>query len=112
VRALLTGRANLSDYDLVYAAGLYDYLERDVAARLTTTLFGMLRPGGRLLVANFAHGVRETAYMEAYMDWPLIYRDESDVDRFAAQIDPATIARRRLFRDAPRNVIYLELQRV
>lgn len=112
VRALLAGRLALSDYDLVYAAGLYDYLERDVAARLTAQLFAMLRPGGRLLVANFAHGVRETAYMEAYMDWPLIYRDESDVDRFAALIDPGAIATRRLYRDAPRNVIYLELQRV
>ncbi|HEX2717974.1 MAG TPA: class I SAM-dependent methyltransferase [Gemmatimonadaceae bacterium] len=111
VRALLAGKVALSDYDLVYAAGLYDYLERDVAARLTATLFAMLRPGGRLLVANFAYGVRETAYMEAYMDWPLIYRDESDVDRFASLIDPAAIAGRRLYRDAPRNVIYLELQR-
>lgn len=35
VRTILQGKPPLRDYDLVYAAGLYDYLDADVSARLT-----------------------------------------------------------------------------
>ena len=111
VRTILRGEPPLRDYDLVYAAGLYDYLDRAVSARLTAALFAALRPGGRLLVANFAHGVREAAYMEAYMAWPLIYRGEHEVEQFDELIPKSEIAGRRLFSDRPRNVIYLELRR-
>jgi SAM-dependent methyltransferase len=111
VRTILHGKPPLGEYDLVYAAGLYDYLDRDVSARLTSALFAALRPGGRLLVANFAHGVREAAYMETYMAWPLVYRGEDEVERFDALIPPTEVAGRRLFSDRPRNVIYLELRR-
>ena len=111
VRTILAGESRLEDYDLVYAAGLYDYLDAAVSARLTEKLFHALAPGGRLLVANFAHGMREAAYMEAYMDWPLVYRSEADVARFDALIPREQVAEKRLFSDAARNVIYLELRR-
>jgi SAM-dependent methyltransferase len=111
VRTILQGKPPLRDYDLVYAAGLYDYLDREVSARLTAALFATLRSGGRLLVANFAHGVREAAYMEAYMAWPLVYRGEQDVGQFDELIPREEIAARRLFSDRARNVIYLELRR-
>jgi extracellular factor (EF) 3-hydroxypalmitic acid methyl ester biosynthesis protein len=59
VRDLIVGRrAGLTGFDLVYAAGLYDYLRDDAARRLTGTLFGMLNAGGTLLVANFLPGIR------------------------------------------------------
>lgn len=111
VRTILAGESRFADYDLVYAAGLYDYLDAAVSARLTEKLFRALAPGGRLLVANFAHGVREAAYMEAYMNWPLVYRSEAEVARFDELISPEQIAAKRLFSDASRNVIYLELRR-
>jgi SAM-dependent methyltransferase len=111
VRTLLNGQSQFDNYDLVYAAGLYDYLDATVSARLTATLFQALAPGGRLLVANFAHGVREAAYMETYMDWPLVYRSEADVARFDELVPREEVAEKRLFSDAARNVLYLELRR-
>jgi len=111
VRSLLTGASTFEGLDLVYAAGLYDYLELPVAARLTARMFGMLRPGGRLLVANFARKLRDAGFMEAFMDWTLIYRDESDVERFAELVPASEVASQRLFRDPPGNVVYLELRR-
>ena len=111
VRSLLAGDTRFEPLDLVYAAGLYDYLEHKVAAQLTATLFSMLRPGGRLLVANFAPSLRDAGYMEAFLDWVLIYRDEPEVERFVEQIPVHEIASRRLFRDAPGNVVYLEVRR-
>jgi hypothetical protein len=111
VRTILMRTTTLDSLDLVYAAGLYDYLDAPVAAKLTARMFGMLRTGGRLLVANFGTSLRDAAFMDAFMDWPLIFREESDVERFADQIPSEQIVSRRLFRDRPGNVIYLELKR-
>ncbi len=110
VRALLTGRVRFGHLDLVYSAGLYDYLSDGTARRLTQILFGMLNPGGRLMVANFAT-CPEAGYLEAFMDWWLIYRDEEQMGSISLDIDPLELAATRMFRDKERNVIYLELTR-
>ena len=110
VRALLSGRTVFGNLDLIYSAGLYDYLSDNTARRLTQLLFDMLKPGGRLLLANFAT-CPEAGYLEAFMDWWLIYRDEAQVQAFTRDIDPRQLAGTRMFRDSQQNVIYLELTR-
>jgi extracellular factor (EF) 3-hydroxypalmitic acid methyl ester biosynthesis protein len=111
VRSLLAGKVAFSELDLAYSAGLYDYLSDSVASRLTALLFGMLRPGGRLLVANFAVHPPETGYMEAFMDWWLTYRDEDGMRGLLAETPLEQVANVRLFRDSQDNVIYLEVTR-
>ncbi|MFP2931457.1 class I SAM-dependent methyltransferase [Pyxidicoccus sp. 3LG] len=111
VRALLSGKTKFSDMDFVYSAGLYDYLSDAVATRLTGLLFGMLRSGGRVLVANFAMYPPETGYMEAFMDWWLIYRDEDGMRSLLGEVPMEELASVRLYRDSVDNVIYLELTR-
>ncbi|WP_223638242.1 class I SAM-dependent methyltransferase [Corallococcus sp. EGB] len=111
VRSLLGGKVAFRDLDFAYSAGLYDYLTDSVAARLTALLFHMLRPGGRLLVANFAVHPPETGYMEAFMDWWLTYRDEDGMRRLLAETPLEQVDRVRLFRDSQDNVIYLEVTR-
>ena len=54
IRSLLAGNCDLGRFDLIYAAGLFDYLAERMAVRLTSVMFGMLSSGGRLLLANFA----------------------------------------------------------
>jgi extracellular factor (EF) 3-hydroxypalmitic acid methyl ester biosynthesis protein len=110
VRALLMGRTVFGHLDLAYSAGLYDYLSDNTARRLTLLLFDMLNPGGRLLVANFAT-CPEAGYLEAFMDWWLIYRDEDQMQALTLDIDPRQLASWRMFRDSEKNVIYLELTR-
>lgn len=110
VRALLMGRTVFGHLDLAYSAGLYDYLSDNTARRLTQLLFDMLNPGGRLLVANFAT-CPEAGYLEAFMDWWLIYRDEDQMQALTLDIDPRQLASWRMFRDSEQNVIYLELTR-
>jgi hypothetical protein len=39
----------------------------------------MLSPGGKMVVANFTPKLQNIAYMEAFMDWQLIYRGQSDM---------------------------------
>lgn len=111
IRSLLAGKTVFQDMDFVYSAGLYDYLAENTAARLTSLLFGMLRPGGQLLVANFAVHPPETGYMEAFMDWWLTYRDERQMEALTAEIPPAWIDAVRVFRDSQQNVIYMSLKR-
>jgi extracellular factor (EF) 3-hydroxypalmitic acid methyl ester biosynthesis protein len=110
VRSILLGRTRFDSMDLVYSAGLYDYLAEGTAQRLTRLLFGMLRPGGRLVVGNFAN-CPEAGYLEAFMDWWLVYRDEAQVQAFTAEIAPEQIASQEMFRDSEQNVIYLVLTR-
>ena len=113
VRDLIVGRhaADLTAFDLAYAAGLYDYLREDAARRLTRTLFGMLNPGGTLLVANFLPGIRDRGYMESFMNWHLIYRTMREIEALAEAVPQDQIARTRLFDDPTHNIGFLEIVR-
>jgi hypothetical protein len=71
----------------------------------------MLRPGGRLLVANFRPGVEDVGYMEAFMNWKLIYRDTAAMERVAASVPTNALAAHRVFDDATKTLVFLELDR-
>jgi extracellular factor (EF) 3-hydroxypalmitic acid methyl ester biosynthesis protein len=109
IKSLFTNGKQFHDLNFVYAAGLYDYLPQKVAVRLTNKMFQMLKPNGRLLVGNFALCVRDIGYMEAFMQWDLIYRTEAKVADFASEIPKDAIANSRMFWDKQKNVIYLEV---
>src|SRR5204863_4504650 len=53
VKTVVFGRLDIGEFDFIYSAGLFDYLPDATAALLTSRLYSMLKPGGRLLVANF-----------------------------------------------------------
>lgn len=111
VRRFVAGGASLGEFDLAYSAGLYDYLSEADGVAVTAALFRSLRPGGRLLVANFAPELRDIAYMEAIMDWRLIYRNEAELARLAAAIPETSIASLTIFRDSGGNVVYMTIDR-
>lgn len=106
VRPLVHGQ-----FDLIYAAGLYDYLDDNTAARLTQGMFTALKPGGRLLFANFCTGLPDYGFMDAFMDWRLILRDEQEMQRVLAALPSDQIARTMLFRGLNRAVIYALVQK-
>jgi extracellular factor (EF) 3-hydroxypalmitic acid methyl ester biosynthesis protein len=99
VRNLITAKHELGTFDLVYAAGLYDYLDARLAVRLTTTLFKLLKSGGRLLIPNFLTGLNQEAYMEVYMDWYLLYRTRAQIEAFSNGIPSADLNRTDYFED-------------
>jgi extracellular factor (EF) 3-hydroxypalmitic acid methyl ester biosynthesis protein len=68
-----------SKYDLVYCAGLFDYLSQQICHRLMNILYGWVAPGG-LLVATNVHACNPRRItMEYVMDWNLIYRDTAQM---------------------------------
>jgi 2-polyprenyl-3-methyl-5-hydroxy-6-metoxy-1,4-benzoquinol methylase len=106
---LLRRTVRFADFDLVYAAGLYDYLDDELARALTRALFRMLRPSGRLLIANFTPATYDAAFMETFMDWQLVYRTPTGMRTLADSIAPAEVATLEQFGDDNRHVTYLRL---
>jgi SAM-dependent methyltransferase len=111
VADVLNGSVRLDKLHLVYAAGLLDYLKDDVAARLIRSCLEMLAPGGRLVVANFAPDLPDVGYMEAMMDWWLIYRDESDLRALASAAAKAGLTGESLYRDTTGRIVFLEIEK-
>ena len=111
VRHILMRKISLGAFDFVYAAGLYDYLGENTAQTLSARLFEMVNPGGQMLIPNFAPRLRDRAYMETFMDWTLIYRDEQAMVRLLAQVEPAQIQSYDVYHDPSGSVVYLRVKK-
>jgi hypothetical protein len=107
VRQILSGKASLGQYDFVYAAGLFDYLSEPAAAALTRHMFEMTRPGGLMLIPNFLTSVRDVGYMEAFMDWHLIYRNHADMLALAGCLPLNSVADCQVFDDRDGAITFL-----
>jgi extracellular factor (EF) 3-hydroxypalmitic acid methyl ester biosynthesis protein len=70
-----TDRPPAQQYDMVYCAGLFDYLADSVCHRLINLLYHWLKPGGLLLVTNVHPSNPLRSGMEHLLDWHLVYRD-------------------------------------
>lgn len=72
-----------SGYDLVYCAGLFDYLSDRVCSRLLR-LFYRLAAADGVVAATNVHPRNSALYlMEHILDWFLIYRDEQAMSGLA-----------------------------
>jgi hypothetical protein len=106
---LLRRTVRFAGVDLAYAAGLYDYLDDDVARALTLALFRTLGSGGRVLIANFTPDTYDAAFMETFMDWRLVYRTPEQVRSLTAAIPGDEVAAVEQFTDDNRHVAYLRV---
>ena len=62
-------------FDLVYCAGLFDYLSQKVCKRLVSLFYKLVAPGGKIIVTNVSDTNPRIAGMELLLEWNLIYRD-------------------------------------
>lgn len=88
--------AGHGEFDVVYCAGLFDYLSDKVCARLVNHFVSRMRRGGRLLVTNVHSDNPERAGMEHLLEWYLIYRDQAKM----ATLLPPLSSGHRLYVDA------------
>jgi extracellular factor (EF) 3-hydroxypalmitic acid methyl ester biosynthesis protein len=113
IHDILKGQAVLgNDFDLIYSAGLYDYLNQKTASKLTAMLFDMLASNGKLLVANFFPGIKDVGYMETYMGWHLVFRDESQMIELAREIPRNKIRKLELFSEKQENIVFFKIHKI
>jgi extracellular factor (EF) 3-hydroxypalmitic acid methyl ester biosynthesis protein len=98
----------LGNIDLVYSAGLYDYLPEPVAAALTRVLYGRLRGNGRMLLGNLIVTPDTTWMMDYVWGWPLLYRTEEQMSGLAGGLAPVP-ARQRITRDSTGRCLFLDV---
>ncbi len=74
------GREELGRYDVVYCAGLFDYLSHRVCQRLVSLFCDMALPGGLVVVTNVSDDNPRKAFMEYIVEWNLIYRGKREME--------------------------------
>jgi len=65
-------------FDLVYCAGLFDYLPPETCRALMDLWYDSLLPGGLMLIANMNDSKPFRNFIEFILDWQLIYRDSGE----------------------------------
>jgi extracellular factor (EF) 3-hydroxypalmitic acid methyl ester biosynthesis protein len=112
VRKVLNGKLTLGEFDFVYAAGLFDYLNAPIAGALISRMCEMLKPNGKLLIAKFLTGFTDAGYMEAFMVWKLIYRTEPEMQALLGVLDEKTATNMQTFTDPINAIVYATAEKV
>jgi hypothetical protein len=73
-------------YDLIYSAGLFDYLNDRTASAAGVRLADALTSGGSAVIGNFGIANPTRPLMELILDWPLHHRSASDLRRLFGDI--------------------------
>lgn len=93
-------------FDFIYTLGLTDYFD-DRAMRLLHKLMrDCLAPGGTMLVANFVPDHIAVGWMDAVMDWHLVYRTEAELRGFAGEVGLEA----KIWRDPTRSIAFCEMR--
>lgn len=89
IRRLLTARQlsqTLGSRELIYSAGLFDYLNERSFAALLGALFDALAPRGILAVGNVAAHNPSRWAMEYFSDWFLHHRTPAELQKIAESL--------------------------
>jgi hypothetical protein len=84
--------APFGKFDLIYSAGLLDYLQYRTGIVLTRHLASAAAPGGQLLVANMVDHASRTL-LQIHLDWQLIYRTREELLDVAHRAVPSAQVR-------------------
>jgi extracellular factor (EF) 3-hydroxypalmitic acid methyl ester biosynthesis protein len=95
-------------FDFIYCAGLFDYLQDKVCRKLMSVFYEMLAPGGLLLATNVdLHPSR--GEMECFLEWHLIHRNTQQMAALAPpEVSPEDMV---IKRDATGVNLFLEIRR-
>ena len=67
-------------YDVVYCAGLFDYLSDKICLRLVRMFWELCQPGGLVLCTNVHSANPSRGMMDFVLEWHLVHRDESGME--------------------------------
>jgi len=78
--------------DLIYASGVFDYLNTKMAARLTQELESLLKEQGRLIICNATlENSSHRAYYELLGSWDLIHKSRAEIMAWTKNIKGAVV---------------------
>jgi len=109
---LLKENWDLGEYDFIYAAGLFDYLNIFQAKQLIQWMFKSLNHKGIMLVPNFRKEIPNSiyrTYMEAFMHWFLEYRSDEEVIALFEDLDEGEIKDFSISTDHTCNICFAQL---
>lgn len=95
-------------FDFIYSTGLFDYLNDKLASRMIEILYSNLKEGGQMIIPNFLKGITESAYMETFMEWNLIYRNEEDMRILCSSLEIPN-SKKEIYYDDMKKVVYLKI---
>jgi trans-aconitate methyltransferase len=72
-------------YDLIWSAGLFDYLTEKQFRLTLLRLSKFVNPGGKIVIGNFNDNVQSKDYME-FGNWVLNYRTSEELQSYASTI--------------------------
>ncbi len=104
------GHPAIGEFDFIYVPTLFDMLPDARVVWLIDSLLALLKPGGRLLAANFAPEMKDAAYLEAWLDWWPHYRKEEDFAVLLSDKSYRNLRGQAIFRDETEGSIFLDLQ--
>jgi len=76
--ALGRSRQEMGPQDIIYSAGLCDYLDDRLFKRLITKCYHQLKPGGTLILGNLDYH-SDSVFMDRILRWELIYRNQDQL---------------------------------
>jgi len=75
-------------FQVVFAAGLFDYLRFPTAARLSGNLYKNLAPGGTAYIGNMVPTNPCRWFLEHHLEWFLLYRTREEILEFGRAAAP------------------------
>lgn len=87
IKRLIVGKTadpgEYTDSDIVYSAGLFDYLSEKASNRLIQSMYSFVKPGGLIIIGNFGKYNPQRFIMEYGSNWFLIHRSEEELKALA-----------------------------
>lgn len=96
-------------YDLVYCAGLFDYLQQRFCAKLTEVMSGLTKEGGLAMVTNVSKENSIPAVMADFLEWTLVERTKEEMIALAPDSNLTLL--KELKSDSTRINLFLELHK-
>ncbi len=85
--------ASFLDKDLIYSAGLVDYLNPLLAQRFVKRLYQFIRPGGKVIIGNVNNLPTGMIWSSEYaVDWSLFFRSREEMLAMANETPDAKVS--------------------
>ena len=97
-----------ASYDLVYCAGLFDYLSDRICKKLMSIFYDLVAPGGLLVATNVDSSNPSRNWMEYVVEWHLVYRDRKILETLKPDSAPPEV---QIKHDVTGVNIYIEVRK-